>query len=333
MKQNNCNFKKPGTVVTLTKKAVPPKLRTSASSYDYQLLHKWKENQPRCLYALLHKTSEAASKVNIEVFKDSSGENAFQFIPSHSLIPSFQRVPFSALYKSVETKFHEALCLYSTVVPSRLLGDVRKDLQELQSKQCLKIVEKGISNVIKTLTDIEDYYKKQVSREMQRQDFSFHHVKGPLNDLGFIVKGSVEQCSICQYGKSLVDMYFYKDGGGIANCALVQGQPDEMESEQHESIVGGVTEFKIDENLNTCFAQIFADMVRVGTSLVYDALIRGVVVDKIIVYGLLVNYKTRLAYPMKYDVDFTKDKTVIFVGGEVDAVKAFMGIVHIMNNY
>ena len=36
---------------------------------------------------------------------------------------------------------------------------------------------------------------------------------------------------------------------------------------------------------------------------------------------------------MKYDVDFTKDKTVIFVGGEVDAVKAFMGIVHVMNNY
>ena len=48
--------------------------------------------------------------------------------------------------------------------------------------------------------------------------------------------------------------------------------------------------------MKTCFAQIFADMVRVGTSLVYDALIRGVVVDKIIVYGLLTNYKTGLAY-------------------------------------
>jgi len=36
---------------------------------------------------------------------------------------------------------------------------------------------------------------------------------------------------------------------------------------------------------------------------------------------------------MKYDVDFAKDQNVIFVGGEVDVVKAFMGIVHIMNNY
>ena len=93
-------------------------------------------NQPRYIYALLHKTSEAALKVNIEVFKEISGENSFQFILSHSLIPPFQEVPFSALYKSVQTKLHEALCLYSTVVPSRLLDDVRKDLhsqyQELQ---------------------------------------------------------------------------------------------------------------------------------------------------------------------------------------------------------
>lgn len=82
-----------------------------------------------------------------------------------------------------------------------------------------------------------------------------------------------------------------------------------------------VAEFKIDENLKTCFAQIFADMVRVGTSLVYDTLIRAVV-DKIMVFGLLTNYEMGLAYPMKYDVDFTKDQNA-----------PFTGIVHIMNNY
>jgi len=67
--------------------------------------------------------SEEASKVGIKVFKDSSGENASQFIPSHSLILPFKEVPASPLNKSVETKFHEALCLYSTVVPSRLLDE------------------------------------------------------------------------------------------------------------------------------------------------------------------------------------------------------------------
>ena len=40
-------------------------------------------------------------------------------------------------------------------------------------------------------------------------------------------------------------------------------------------------------------------MARVVTSLAYEALIRGQVVDRITVYGLLTNYKTRRAYPMK----------------------------------
>ena len=75
---------------------------------------------------------------------------------------------------------------------------------------------------------------------------AFQHVKGPLNDLGFIVKEAWSNAVYAsQYGKSLVDMYFYKDGGGIVNCELVQGQPDEMENEQHESIVGGLLNLKL----------------------------------------------------------------------------------------
>ena len=123
----------------------------------------------------------------------------------------------------------------------------------------------------------------------------------------------------------------YKDDGGMIQCAVVEGQ--DVENEQHVGIVGGITEFKIDENLKTCLAEIFADMVRVATSLAYyKALIRGQVVDRITVYGLLTNYKTRRAYPMKYDMDFTKDRNSILVGSEIDAVKAFMGIVQIMTD-
>ena len=93
-----------------------------------------------------------------------------------------------------------------------------------------------------------------------------------------------------------------------------------------------VTEFKIGEGVKTCFAQIFADMVRVGTSLAYEALITGEIINKITVYGLLVNYKTKLGYPMKYEVDFTIDQNSILVGSEIDAMKAFMGIIQTMNN-
>ena len=67
--------------------------------------------------------------------------------------------------------------------------------------------------------------------------------KGILN---VIEKLTMEQCSICQYGKSVVDMYFYKDDGGMIQCAVVKGQ--DVENEQHVGIVGGVTEFKIDEH-------------------------------------------------------------------------------------
>ena len=122
-----------------------------------------------------------------------------------------------------------------------------------QSKECIKMVEKGILNVIEKLTDIEDGYKKQVSREIQRNDFSYEYMKESLNNLGFVVKTTMEQCSICQYGKSVVDMYFYKDDGEMIQCAVVEGQ--DVENEQHVGIVGGVTEFKIDENLKTCFCR------------------------------------------------------------------------------
>ena len=61
-----------------------------------------------CIYALLHKTTEPALKVNIDVFKDSSGENAWNLVPSESLLPGFKNVPANALYKSVETKFYKA---------------------------------------------------------------------------------------------------------------------------------------------------------------------------------------------------------------------------------
>ena len=59
--QNGCNFRR--TVATF--KTVDPKIGTTvknAASYDYRLLHKWTENQPRCMYALLHKTISTYSR-------------------------------------------------------------------------------------------------------------------------------------------------------------------------------------------------------------------------------------------------------------------------------
>ena len=70
-------------------------------------------------------------------------------------------------------------------------------------------------------------------------------------------------------------------------------------------MVGGVTEFKMEGmSKSQQYGQTFADMVRVRTFLANDVLMRGILVQKLVVYGLLINYKTALAVIMKY---FNKD--------------------------
>lgn len=74
-------------------------------------------------------------------------------------------------------------------------------------------------------------------------------------------------------------------------------------------------------------------MVWVSTLLACNALITvisGRIVDKIIVYGLLVNYKTGVAVITKYYVNFITDETIYFVGNEINAVRGFISIVHTM---
>ena len=74
-------------------------------------------------------------------------------------------------------------------------------------------VKRDILSVIDKLMEVGNFYKKDVNREMQRNDFLYIHLKELLKELGFIVKANIKQCSICRYGKSMLDMYFYKDSG------------------------------------------------------------------------------------------------------------------------
>ena len=74
-------------------------------------------------------------------------------------------------------------------------------------------------------------------------------------------------------------------------------------------------------------------MIRVGSLLTQDALVRGIIIDKIVVFGLLTNYETGLAIVMKYFVDFLKEETAFYVGEEINAVRAFIGIIRTIDNY
>lgn len=71
--------------------------------------------------------------------------------------------------------------------------------------------------------------------------------------------------------------------------------------------------------------QMFADMVRVSSQLVYDAMTRANIIDEVVIYGLLTNYKTGTAIVMKYNIDFVKAQSSFFAGEEVDAVRDCTG--------
>ena len=131
------------------------------------------------------------------------------------------------------------------------------------------------------------------------------------------------QQSTCTFTRTVVPL-------SSAVIKKLENCKDEDKDEDCEfGIVGGLAEFKSDSgNMNKHYAQIFADMVRVGTLLACKALISGRIVDKITVYGLLIDYKTGSAVITKYYVNFITDESIYFVGDEINAVKGLISIVH-----
>ena len=93
-------------------------------------------------------------------------------------------------------------------------------------------------------------------------------------------------------------------------------------------IVCGVAEFKAQAgSWKAHFSQIFADMMGIGSLLATNALMRGKIIDKMMVYGLLLDYKNMTGTVVKYYVNFNSDESIFFIGEEINAVKGFIGIV------
>ena len=105
-----------------------------------------------------------------------------------------------------------------------------------------------------------------------------------------------------------MDFCFYQQYHGIVRSAVVKklgSQPDD-----YKSVVGGVAEFKCnDGDLKAHYAQMFANLVRVGTHLAHNCLTTGKIID---LYRLLADYTTGLAHVMKYDVNFSTDMILLY---------------------
>lgn len=209
---------------------------TSNESFSYRLVHKWEKENPHCTYILLHDVTEPASKVKLDMFTSASHERLWKFTSNQSLIPVKGPIPLE--YNHLATKFTEVIQLYSSVVPAALLSEIREGLSvatnELESK--LHAVEKGEVEVVgflhnlhsdhlkllARLAEMQCIYQKSVTKETQRNEFSYSHLLPVLNELGFIAKATIEQSDICLFGKSLMDLYFYQECGSTVNSALVK---------------------------------------------------------------------------------------------------------------
>ena len=281
--------------------------------------------------------SDPASKATLDIFTYHSGEEAWKPTSTSNLMST--ATPFPVAYKAVAKRIDEAMSLYSSVVPSVLVTDLKSDvnsqLSHLKAKQDSDKTIQGSVDfchyLLGKLNDIDFIYQKNINKEVQRNDICYQHLKESLDKLGFITKTTIEHCDICKFG------FFYKDCGATVNSAIIK-KLKELEladcdgtEYNHKGVVGGLAEFKMD-NMKAYYAQIFADAVRVGSLLTHDALVRGIIVDKLVVFGLLTNYASKTSIVTKYYVDFVKDESIIYIGEEINTVKAFVGVVEAMSN-
>ena len=167
-------------------------------------------------------------------------------------------------------------------------------------------------------------------KEVELNQLQYQIIKNDLSNLGFLVKTSIDQNDFCMFGKSLKD-----HGGNIVKAGLLKKIcSNEFEELGDEEIctVGGVVEFKIGSDVKKFYPQMFADMVRLGCYLTYNALVRGNIIDSIQIFGLLVVHGTNSGILMKYYVDFQQDQSMLFLEDETNAKLGFISIDDLLQN-
>ena len=306
---------------------------------------------------MVHSTTEPASKVKLETFQGAQGtRQPFENVSNDDIVSVVDTVPLQC--KEVVSKFEDAINLFSRVVPSDCLTQICSDLKYQatrfdSAKQKMQGGDVEKPEVIETfdtlradnlrlfekVLDMEEKYKVDVTKETQRNDFCYQLLNHPLSKLNYTCKPSIENTDVYLFGKSLMDLYFYKDGGSTINATVLKRYETDIDVMQLASfngngVVAGVAEFKVEGTSKLQqYSQSFADLVRVGTLLANDALMRGRLVEKLVVYGLLINYKTKLAIIMKYYVNFNRNESIFLIGEEVNATKAFTSVLEKMNSF
>ena len=109
---------------------------------------------------MLHKETEAASKVKLDNFTDVFDEGLWKFTANETLVS----ISHSQEFTKLSIAFHDTLNLYSLVVPTVLLSAVRTDLKMATSK-LEPITELGNFEAIQALPISNSFHKIAETKE------------------------------------------------------------------------------------------------------------------------------------------------------------------------
>ena len=328
---------------------------TKDDEFEYKLVHKYEEHSPHCSYILVHKITMAASKGKLDLFVTPVGEKSWSMVPNSILLTFHDHLP--SKFNRLAGKVAEATKTYKTVVPVDpikefvQLSSTQVDEQDAKVEELMGRVNEGeveTTALLVTIASIQQQrrsvldrlavllssYNMRISKEVQQNEHYHTLVKDELRSLGFVVKSHIEQSDFCLFGKSLPDLYyFYKEStGSKAKVGLLMKLADQIPTEQDSAdghgVVGAIAQFKSSHSDSPRFyAQVFSDLVRVGTLRACDSIMRGDVVDKIVVLGLLASHDTGNGVLVKYYVDLTNDESMFLVGSDITLATGFMAIV------
>ena len=112
-------------------------------------------------------------------------------------------------------------------------------------------------------------------------------------------------------------MFTKREESWINKAAITVGMVIQPTDELFDvEITGGTVEFKITigEDYSSHFPQAIANMIRVASNLIVNALTTGKIVQTVKIYGMLVSYNKAKCVPLKYYIDFEKNATEILIG-------------------
>jgi len=210
--------------------------------------------------------------------------------------------------------------------------DVQKILDGLMDEICAynSTVEQHKASLLRAIVNARDN-SVIINYELPHNQRFFERLCEAGEKIGFVVSKTLPQDIMTVYGKSRPDVSIYRDEGRFISGKAVTGA---ILSEQSYSVIsGGAIELKNYEvhhkNIESPeVAQAVANMIKLAGFLCLKALKKGVIVEKITIFGLLVSHKSRYCIPLKYTSMCNSDVTTVMVGDEILLPKALDNLFH-----